>query len=438
MKRAVVALAFAGIALGHAAWSDSKRYPPKPIDSDEQAAQKSSLWEKASNPKRKPYEDLLAEAQTSLDDKSTTAAREAIGKLSEAIKLIPDDPRAYQMRGDAYMATLDWMRCAADFTDAILHLEKPRHEHDDHALEELNGLRRKLGLCQARAGRLADAERTLADAAASGHVPGEVWVRLGEVRVALGKLDEAIAALEVAEQAPDVALPLVRWLLMGAYDRARQPAKAAEMGKWAIEGNPADGSRRSYDREMSLLKNPAMPLLGPGESEYLQGVASAYFNPPRPEYGLIYFEKFLELAPDSPWRRRAREHLRELKTATLPEYVDQRGGNVLFDKQKARTAVRRAMPRMRACMANTPGMIIEVTLTKNGPRSKAGMVPARRGAPPEGTTTLVRENIEEVSVAARDGAIRCVETIATRVRGTLPPIKERDSWYRAQFIVVGP
>ncbi len=422
-------LATAGDAL-----AQSKRYPPEPVDKDEDDAKKSNLWEKATNPQRKPYEDLLAEAQTALEDRSIDSAKEAAGKLGEAIKLLPDDPRAYRMRGDAHTTTKDWMGCAADYTDAILRIKR-----NDPDAKQLGDLRRKLGLCQARAGKLADAEKTLADAAAAGGVSGEVWVRLGEVRIAMGKLDEAIAALESAGEQTDVALPLVRWLLMGAYDRARKPALAAEAGRLAIEGRTEDGARRSSDREMTLLKNPAMPLLGTGESEYLQGLAGAYFDPPRPEYSVVYFRRFLAVARDSPWRKRAEEHLRELKGAELPEYVDKRGGNAVLDVAAARVAARKVMPQMRACMAKQTGLILEVTITKGGPRTAGNTaVPVRRGMPPDGTTTLVRDNLDGIGSVERDNAVKCIEAISEKLRGNLPAIKEKDTWYRAAFLVVAP
>ncbi len=421
------------MASATSAFAQSKRYPPEPVDKDEEEAKKSNLWEKASNPQRKPYDDLVAEAQTALDDKGSDSAGEAAAKLTEAIKLLPDEPRAYRMRGDAHTAMREWMKCAADYTDAILRIKR-----SDTDAKLVGDLRRKLGLCQARAGRLADAEKTLADAAAAGGSSGEVWVRLGEVRIAMGKLDEAIAALESAAEQPDVALPLVRWLLMGAYDRARKPALAAEVGRLAIEGRPEDGPRRAPDRDMSLLKNPSMPLLGQGESEYLQALAGAYFDPPRPEQSLVYFRKFLQIAPDSPWRKRAEEHLRELKTADLPEYVDKRGGNAVLDLAAARVAVKRVMPQLRQCLAKHPGLILDVTITKGGPRSADSRVPVRRGIPPEGTSTTVRENLDNIGSAERDNAIRCTEQITDRLRANLPAIKEKDTWYRASFLIVGP
>lgn len=428
------AIVLAGLCLATTAFAQSKRYPPEPVDKDEEDAKKSNLWEKASNPQRKPYDDLLAEAQTALDDKqSIESAREAAGKLTQAIALLPDEPRAYRMRGEAHTAMREWTKCADDFAAAVVRIKR-----NDPDLKAVGEMRKKLGLCQARAGKLADAEKTLGDAAAAGGGSGEIWVRLGEVRIAMGKLDEAIAALESAAEQPDVALPLARWLLMGAYDRARKPALAAEAGRLAIEPRPEDGPRRAGDREMTLLRNPSMPLLGQGEAEYLQALAGAYFDPPRPEQSLVYFRRFLQIAPDSPWRKRAEEHLRELKTADLPEYVDRAGGNAVFDVAAARLAVKRVMPQLRGCLAKQPGMILQVTLTKGGPRSTDPRAPIRRGIPPDGTTTTVRENLDGVGAVERDNAIRCTELISDKLRANLPAIKEKDTWYRATFLIVGP
>ncbi len=427
-------IVIAGLCLATTAFAQSKRYPPEPVDKDEEDAKKSNLWEKASNPQRKPYDDLLAEAQNALDDKqSSDAAREAADKLTQAIALLPDEPRAYRMRGDAYTAMRQWTKCADDFAAAVTRVKR-----NDPDVKAIGDVRKKLGLCQARAGKLADAEKTLGDAAAAGGGSGEIWVRLGEVRIAMGKLDEAIAALESAAEQTDVALPLVRWLLMGAYDRARKPALAAEVGHLAIEGRQEDGPRLARDREMMMLKNPAMPLLGQGESEYLQALAGGYFDPPRPEQSLVYFRKFLQVAPDSPWRKRAEEHLRELKAADLPEYVDKGGGNAVLDVAAARLAVRRVMPQLRACLAKQPGMIFKVTLTKTGPRTTDPRAPIRRGIPPEGTTTTVQENLDGTGSVERDNAIKCTELVTDKLRGNLPAIKEKDTWYRATFLIVGP
>jgi tetratricopeptide (TPR) repeat protein len=404
--------------------AQSKRYPPEPVDKDDEAAAKSKLWDAASNPQRSPYNDLVKEAEEGLRDKSDDGAKDAVGRLDQAIKLMPDDDKAYRLRGEAHMLLKDWTRCAADYQHTLARLKRA-----DGDLRSSIDIRRRLGLCQARSGKLADAERTLAEAAASGAGNGEVWMRLGEVRIAMGKLDEAITALEAATEMGDVSQALVRWLLAGAYDRARKPSDATKVGVEALKS----------DRELSTLKSTAaVPLLGTGESEYLTGLAYGVFDPPRPEYSILYFRRFLKVAPDSPWRRRAEDHLRELKSAELPEFVEKRGGNALFEVVQARVAVRKLITPLRACMAKLPNVIMEITVTKSGPRTPVTVGTRRSHQPPEGVTILPTVNIDGTSKADIDGATRCMEPIGEKLKATLPAIKDKDAYYKAAFSVVAP
>jgi len=412
------------LALVGTAVAQSKRYPPEPVDKDEEESDKSGLWEKASNPHRSPYQALLAEARELLKPNASDPA-EAVKKLDQAIKLLPDEVEAYRVRGEAWMALKEWAKCATDHQSAI-----KRQKPGDDA-KTLADLRLRLGICLARAGKLADSERTLAEAAASGNSTGEVWMRLGEVRIAMGKLEEAIAALEVAAESGDVQAA-VRWLLTGAYDRARRPSEALAAARSALE----------RDRAFGALVSGNLPLLGKGEAEYLKGLGYAAYDPPRPEYALVYFKLFLKLAPDSPWRRRAEDHLKEVKTAAFPDSVERRSGNAALDVNVARTAVRKVMPAMRACLAKLPSTILLVEITKVGPRSPVSGTGAGRSryyAPPEGVTVSGTDNLDPASVPTRaeiDSAIRCVEPIASRI--ALPKVKDKDAYYKASFSVVGP
>ncbi|MEO8705761.1 MAG: tetratricopeptide repeat protein [Kofleriaceae bacterium] len=420
MRWLVVVLAIAATA---PAWAQSKRYPTDPVDKDDEAKRKSKLWDAATNPQRTPYDSLIAEAQQFLEDRTAEGAREAITKLDEAVKLMPDESTGYRMRGDATMTLKDWARCATDYQAAVDHLKRTDVEAKGSA-----DLRRRLGLCQARAGKLADAERTLAEAAASGIGNGEIWMRLGEVRIAMGKLEEAIGALESALDFGDVSPALVRWLLAGAYDRARKPAQALDAGVKAL----------AADRELSTLKSNTVPLLGNGETEYLMGLGFSMYDPPKAEYSLIYFRRFLKLAPDSPWRRRAEDHLRELKASELPEFVEKRGGNALLEPVVARPPVRKLMPQMRQCMAKLPGVVLEVTITKSGPRTPVPTGARRSYLPPDGVTILPATIVDGSTKADIDAAIRCIEPIGDKVKTNLPAIKDKDAYYKAVFSIVAP
>ncbi|HEU0031368.1 MAG TPA: tetratricopeptide repeat protein [Kofleriaceae bacterium] len=411
-------------ALAGTALAQSKRYPPEPADKDEEAAQKSSLWESATNPHRRPYESAIAEAQQLLEERTPENALLAIAKLDEAIKLMPDEPKAYRIRGDAFMVAKDWAKCTADLQAALAHTKRV-----DAEAKNVGEVRKRLGLCQARAGKLADAERTLAEAAASGGSSGEVWMRLGEVRIAMGKLEEAIAALEAAADQTDVSQAMVRWLLAGAYDRARRPSDAAEKARKALE----------IDRDASTLRANTLPYLGTGERDYLLGLAYSNFDPPKPEYALMYFRRFLKIAADSPWRKRAEDHVKELKATVLPETVERRSGAAQVDLEAARAAVRKLMPQLRACLAKAPNFVLEVQITKVGPRTPAAPGARRTYAPPEGITILASEPADPSNPptqADKDTAIRCVEPIAAKI--ALPAVKDKDAYYKAVFSVVAP
>ena len=456
MLRRCVLLGLFGVAVAAApTWAQSKRYPPEPVDTDRVKAARSALWENAANPDHEPYQDLIDEARAALADRTDDQYQLAVARLDQAIKLLPGDPDAYALRGDAHLLLRDWARCATDLEAAAARA--PRGEPADRkaAAEQ----RRKLGLCLARAGRLADAERVLAEAAMSGTGTGEMLMRLGEVRIAMGKLDEAIAALTAALDASDVpSQALTRWLLAAAYDRGRRPAEAIAEARLAV----------GLDRSFSSLTSQSLPLIGAGETEYLLGLAWALSrdpsrDPPRPEHALVYFRRFAALAPDSPWRKRAEDHLRELGTAALPEAIERRGGGASLDLDATRTLVRRAMPAMRACMAKLPGSVIEVLITRAGPRGKPAPPPRpqrplrppprphrppyggnpyqqlRVGSllpPPDGTSVALALDLDGVSRADLDAAVRCIDPIAAKL--PMPAVKEAGAWYKASFFVVAP
>jgi tetratricopeptide (TPR) repeat protein len=428
------------IAVG-AAGAQSKKYPPEPVDKDAEEEAKSTLWESAIDPQRAPYESLLALAQQQIDQRSTAGITEAINYLDQAIVLVPGDARGYQMRGDAHMMNKTWDKCADDFGTAWAKGPEPA-DTDDNGVE----LRRKLGLCQARANRLPEAERTLADAAASGATNGELWMRLGEVRIAMGKLDEAIAALDAAREMMDTAASqaLVRWLLAGAYDRARRPAEALEQARLALQ----------TDRSLSTLRNPTLPFLGNGEAVYLLGLASEASETSRAEHALVYFRRFIAIAADSPWKKRAEEHLRDLKKIDFPEAVERNSGTAALDMKVADAAVRKGMPAMRACMSKLPYSVIGVRTQKLGPRSSTPVVRPRSQIdlfqaprpirvtpppPPPPPSQSVYVQIEPVELeqgtqAELDAAIKCIEPLVQKL--ALPTPKEKDSYYTLYFRVV--
>ncbi len=406
------------------AWAQSKRYPPT-LDGDPDADAHSRVWDQATVPARAPYDELVHDARALVDQHEHDPLVLAVGKLDKAIALLPDAPEAYVLRGEAalWLARQDgtaWGRCADDLVAA----DERSHDPGDR----LNA-RLLIGICQSRAGRYADAERTLARIAstATSH-RGEVLTRLGEVRIATGKLDEAIDALSAAAEANDFAIPLVHWLLAVAYDRSRRPAEARDELDTAIKA----------DRNFATLESPQYPFLGAGEAEYLKGLSYAASTPPRAEYAVLYFRRYLAAAKDSPWRRRAEEHLREVSGVELPQWLERTSGSTaVVDLDAARAVIKKALPQLRACVAKLPMLAFEVSITRDGPRTpETARDHPRYHVAPEGESSRIALAIDSYTKDQADAAQSCIDPIARRI--VLPAPKERDTYYILRFAVVSP
>ena len=402
------------------AFAQSTRYPPEPKDPDREAERHSKVWEEALDPGRTPYDEIVRDAHQLAATGAQRDTQLAVDHLAKAIELMPKRPEAYALRGRLELVLKQWTPCADDLAAAEEHA--PPDETGERAQQWLD-----LGACQARAGRYADAERTLARAASNGAGHAEPWMRLGEVRIAMGKLDEAIGALDTALEMPDKQEGFTRYLLATAYDRARLPGDAeAQMREGAI-----------HERNFSAIETPALPLLGPGEHEYMMGLAYRYALP-RPEYALLYFRRFLAVAPDSPWRRRAEEHVRELSAIDLPQSLERVRGGATIDLEAARQALVKVMPQLRACMAKLPTTALEVQVTRDGPRVPLTDREHARFAMPQPGVAVSEQN-SLVDTPPRDAiaaAQRCIEPIVDRV--ALPIPKERDTFYVIGFLVISP
>lgn len=403
------------------AWAQSTKYPPVPPDKDREDEQRSQLWESALNPDLRPYTELVRAAEGLLQKQTADDTKLAIEKLGEAIAKLPSEPQAYLVRGRLYLTKRDWAKCADDLGAA------EDHSKDPDATKRTR-LRIDLGVCQARANRLADAERTLVRAAA--HAPayrGELGLRLGEVRIALGKLDEAIDALTGALEASDVTHHLTRWLLTTAYDRARRPTEATEQAELA----------RRMDPQRTYIEAPPLPHLAGGDAQYLLGVAFRYATP-KPEYALLYFRQFVKAAPDSPWRRRAEEHVRELSSLELPaKETITTTGPATTTTDAMRAAIEKSMPALRQCLANLPTTAFQVTITKVGPRTseQARDRPIYRVPTPNVRVAQVLSVGDRATEAESTKAGECIDREANKVK--MPAPKDRDTWYMMSFLVVG-
>ena len=412
--------AFALLLASTTVFAQSKKYPPVSPDKELEDERRSDLWESTLHPDTRPYKDLIRDAKRLIEHNTPDDIKAAIEKLDAATKRLPKEAEAYLLRGQLFLAQRDWARCADDLGRA----------EDYGKVEDLTArtkARVDLGNCQARAGRYTDAETTFVRATASAQTQrAELWMRLGEVRIALGKLDEAIDALTASLDA-DSSNALTRWLLTAAYDRARRPSEAIENAQSAAR----------YDPSRTYIENPNFPLLGAGEADYLNGLAYRYAVP-KPEYALIYFRHFLKAAPQSPWKRRAEEHVKELAAMTFPakETLSNNGTTAVKPEDMQKT-LSKPLATMRKCLSKLPGAAFQVTVMKSGPRTPETVRDRpiyRMPAPPKPVRNQL--NLDNESQVDIEAAQLCIEQLANKL--SLPAPKEKDTYYTLSFIVVGP
>ncbi|HEY5952269.1 MAG TPA: tetratricopeptide repeat protein [Kofleriaceae bacterium] len=417
MRLALIAL----IAIGSTnAWAQSKKYPPVTPDKELQDEKRSDLWESTLHPDTRPYRDLVRDAKRLIEHNTPDDIAAALDKLEAAIKRLPKEPEAYQIRGQVYLMNRDWAKCADDLGRAEDYTKQP-----DEPTARTRA-RIDLGNCQARAGRYSDAETTFLRAVASApNQRGELWMRLGEVRIALGKLDEAIDAL-TASVDTDSSAALTRWLLMAAYDRARRPSDAIEHAQVAAR----------FDPQRTHIEHPSLPLIGTDEADYLDGLAFRYAVS-KPEYALVYFRRYTKLAADSPWKRRAEEHVRELTAMKWPakETITNSGTTAVSvdDMQKL---LQKPITAMRQCMAKLPTSAFQITITRVGARTPETVRdrPIYRLPPPG--FKVSDDLLAGATKEAAESAKRCLEPLAAKLQ--LPAPKERDTYYMLSFLVVSP
>jgi tetratricopeptide (TPR) repeat protein len=415
MRLALIALC---VIASSQAFAQSKKYPKVTPDPELAEEKRSELWESTIHPDTRPYKDLIRDAKRLIEYGTPAELKAAFDKLDAAIKRLPKEAEAYQLRGNLYLAQKDWAKCADDLGRA-----EDYGKSDDVAAR--TKARIDLGNCQARAGRYADAENTFVRAASAQTQRVELWMRLGEVRIALGKLDEAIDAL-TASLDVDERNAFTRWLLMAAYDRARRPSEALEHGQAAARLDP----------QRSHIEHPALPLLGTDEVDYLDGLAYRYAIT-KPEFALLHFRRFVKRAPDSPWRRRAEEHVRELSAMKWPARETITNGGTTVIPEDAQKLLQKPVVAMRQCLAKLPTTAFQITLMKAGPRTPETVRDRpiyRLPSPPKPVSLLAGPDV--VPQAEIDVAQRCLEQHAAKLQ--LPGPKERDTYYMLSFIVISP
>jgi tetratricopeptide (TPR) repeat protein len=407
-------------AASGAAQAQSVRYPPPPVDKDRALDETSSLWEQATEPGRAPQAALLAAARRLIAARTPSDLENAAAKATEAITLRASDAIAYFVRGAAREQLGRWAECAADYQRAI---DLDPKLSPDPELRGGGSPLLGLGICQARAGRLSEAELSLDQAVSHNPAGVEEWIRLAETRIAMGKLREGLEALAASTDASHDPQPSAfnLWLRALAYDRSLQASLAAENAQAAAV----------VDRFFRQLTSPSVPFIHEAEQQYVLGLA--WESTAHPELALAYFRGVVFTQPEGLWKRRAHEHVELLEQSDFPQDLT-RVGPAPIDGDVAKAALHRQLGSLTACVTELPLVVFEIKITRSHP-SLPGNGP-RVVPPPPGVQVAPSVIIGAPPAAALERAGTCLKAAAQHVE--LPPIKDPGTWHHLTFSIVAP
>jgi len=357
-----------------------------PKDFDLEKEEFSEFWERALEPNRKPYAQLIAQARALSFENDAPALDQAERLLGDAIRLAPDQGDAYWELGLLHKRRNQWHKCS-EVLGAIFAFEPsyvPKGGTDwSFDLE--------LGTCLAHAGSYRPAIRHFQRILARGQDKATVHRRIGESLMALGELAQAIEFFETAGRVDD---PLeASYALAVAYDRDERNALA----------------RTHLDE--ALRKDPNLTRLA-SRTDFIPAVDRYYYlglahvSKDR-AWALVYFRHYLHEAPQQPWRARATRHLGELRTTLERELPVNVLGATTEDADAARVAVRSQQKELARCVADTPGLLLRVKL-----KQLAG----RRGPhrPAAGITVLV-DYAFGVDTPKVEEVVRCIDRAASEL-----------------------
>jgi tetratricopeptide (TPR) repeat protein len=377
-----------------------------------------TFWGRVAHPNRAKVRALIRTGRELVDARNWGTAVEI---LEEAAALDPTEPEAPYWLAKALIGQARWGDCAEVLGILV-------QEHPGWAPPGQRAGRAQLdfeaGLCLALGGRVAESvghyRRVLA-AETDGIARDVVHWNLGDSLQALGRLEEAIA-----EYRRGLALKpqhaMLRFALGVAYDRDEQVAKAHDAIREGLELD-----RSATLARMSTIDGSQVLYLPPEDEDYYRGLAHKVAG--RRSFALVHLRRYLYRAPDSPWARRAKEHLAELG---LPAIGD---GDVEIRalegaaRGKVVKGVLASAPGLQRCLEGLrfARIVVEITV----PASRPPRPPARSSAPKgRGPAVLVKSPgppsirvVSEGPVPSPREAIDCVTREAAKI--PTPPPAER-------------
>ncbi|HLU67322.1 MAG TPA: tetratricopeptide repeat protein, partial [Kofleriaceae bacterium] len=415
-----VAAALAALALATAPTAAAGPAGGEVRDYDQDEEERSDFWERALEPDRGKYEDLIERAVTLLREKDAESRKLGAAILRDAVRLAPDLPDAHMLLGRLAAEEGDHAACARSIARALEADPDHRPASADVPVEWAAGY--ELAVCRARAGDLEagiDGLRRILERGYTGSSLRHVHQRLGECYMALGRLDEAREALEqayrLAHGDPDIAFALAV-----VHDRGEESARARDLMTRALERDP--GAHKLQESQRVWI--PAADV------HYHQGLA--FLHAGQHGRALYHFRRYLAEAGKSPWLARARKHLAAAEARAIAGSDLAVKGSASMDEARAAAAIGKIDRELQACLAGTPDLLLRVTITR--------VVPA--GRTDGGTRSRARAGVRVVVVEQEDvpgDALRAAIACAEKAAGgaALPrPTGGPGSYATADFTIV--
>ncbi len=430
MRRGIVGLVLLLIAAP--SYADDQRRPSLPDevppDFDAQTEGYSDFWEEALRPHAKDYTAKVEAARLELrsigrDPKKFERAEQL---LQEAIELEPDTPIAHWLLGELYQRGERWADCAAA-RQRVFDIEPgfvPRRRG-----AESWELERRLADCLAMAGNYEDAIDHYRRILAGGEARASyAHLYLAMTYMALGRIDDAIETFEAAMVDPKVnprgprRAAFIYFAAAVAYDRDEQTGRSKDLLDKALR----------TDRTLSALSSSGILFWLPPAEHYFRGLAAAA-RPGRQAFATAQFRRYVSVAADDGWTRRATDHLDALADEPFSkDDISIRGVGVI-DANKAHAAVMKRSDELLECMEATPELLFRVTITKisSGTTDKKTRTKGllhRPIRPPQGGVRVRQElNFSDTNTKAVFEAQTCVENVARSIK--LPKVTGTPSSY---------
>jgi tetratricopeptide (TPR) repeat protein len=363
-------------------------------------------------------DDLVERAVVLMREGDRDSLAQAGQILGEAARLSPDRPLAHLWRGRLAARKGDHAGCARSIAKALdldPDLEAPGGSEPVEWAAHY-----ELAVCRARAGEYEAAIeglRRVLGRARSQQV--DVYQRLGECYMALGRLDEAVESfrqgLRLSPHSADLGFALAV-----AHDRAEDAAQAREVLSRAVTRDP----------KVTSLAGAGRIWIPPLDAHYYLGLAAlGGKDAPR---AVLHFRRYLALAGETSWARRARARYEEaLAGAATGQGLEVRGSATL-DQSRAGAIIAKSDAALQGCLHRTPDLLLRVSITV--------VMPTKVKAPPAATTTRpgVRVTVQEQSdtrSADLRTVVACAETAARKIK--LPrPTGAPGTYVTAEFDII--